>query len=335
MIFIDEAEFRAEAGSGGAGCVAFRREKFVPRGGPAGGDGGDGGSVSVVGDSSVNTLYHLRHNRVFSAERGRNGEGSRRSGRAGEPLELRVPLGTLVEDADSDELLGEVLQDGDEIFLARGGQGGRGNAHFATPTRQAPRYAQPGQPGEERSVRLQLKLLADVGLVGLPNAGKSTLISVLSAARPKVAEYPFTTLVPQLGVVARDPGEKPFVIADLPGLIAGAAQGAGLGIRFLKHVERCRVLAHLVDVATGELGAGEELAVIEDELRAFDPTLLERPRIIIASKMDSADDDRLEQLREATSERGLELFEVSSVSREGLGEVVRGIVVRLWPEELE
>jgi len=187
MIFIDEAEFRAVAGTGGAGCVAFRREKFVPRGGPSGGDGGNGGSVIVIGDAGVNTLYHLRHNRLFSAQKGRNGEGSRRSGRSGETLELRVPLGTIVEDAETDEMLGEVLEDGDQIYLAKGGLGGRGNVHFATPTRQAPRYAQPGEVGEERSIRLQLKLLADVGLVGLPNAGKSTLISVLSAARPKVA----------------------------------------------------------------------------------------------------------------------------------------------------
>ncbi len=335
MIFIDEADFRAEAGAGGAGCVAFRREKFVPKGGPAGGDGGDGGSVVVVGDPGVNTLYHLRHNRVFRAERGRAGEGSRKSGRSGEDLELRVPLGTMVEDAETEELLGEVLVDGQVLVLAQGGRGGRGNAHFATSTRQTPRYAQPGEAGQEREVRLQLKLLADVGLVGLPNAGKSTLISVLSAARPKVADYPFTTLVPQLGVVARDPGERPFVIADLPGLIAGAAQGAGLGIRFLKHVERCRVLVHLVDVSMGEQSAAEELAVIEGELAAFDPELLERPRIVIASKIDVVDPDRLADLQRAAEERGLELLEVSSVVREGLGPVVGAIVARLWPEEVE
>lgn len=335
MIFIDEASFRAEAGHGGAGCVAFRREKFVPKGGPAGGDGGDGGSVLLVGDPGVNTLYHLRHNSLYKAERGRHGEGSRKSGRSGENLCLRVPLGTIVEDADTGEVLGEVLEDGDEVFVARGGRGGKGNAHFATPTRQAPRYAQPGEEGEERSIRLQLKLLADVGLVGLPNAGKSTLISVLSAARPKIADYPFTTLVPQLGVVAREPGETPFVIADLPGLIAGAAQGAGLGIRFLKHVERCRVLVHLVDVAQGEMDAEQELAIIEGELRAFDETLLDRPRILLASKMDAADPERLDQLRAAAAKRELDLFEISSVTREGLSQVVRAIVVRLWPEEIE
>ncbi|MEM1247843.1 MAG: GTPase ObgE [Acidobacteriota bacterium] len=335
MHFIDEASFRAEAGHGGSGCVAFRREKFVPKGGPAGGDGGEGGSVLVVGDGGLNTLYHLRHNRLYKAERGRHGEGSRKSGRGGEDLSLRVPLGTIIEDTETGEILGEVLEHGEEIFVARGGRGGKGNAHFATPTRQAPRYAQPGEPGEERSIRLQLKLLADVGLVGLPNAGKSTLISVLSAARPKIADYPFTTLVPQLGVVAREPGETPFVIADLPGLIAGAAQGAGLGIRFLKHVDRCRVLVHLVDVAQGEMDAEHELAVIEGELEAFDSTLLDRPRLLLASKIDAADSERLEQLRAAATARDLELLEISSVTRDGLSRLVRAIVVRLWPEELE
>ena len=255
MIFLDEAGIHARGGRGGNGCVAFRREKYVPRGGPSGGDGGHGGSVWLVGDLGRNTLYHLQFSSIYQAERGRHGEGSHRTGRSGADLAVQVPLGTEVYDRDTGARLGEILADGESLRVAAGGRGGRGNAHFATATHQAPRESEPGQEGEERRLRLELKLLADVGVVGLPNAGKSTLISTVSAARPKIADYPFTTLVPQLGVVAEGPLAEPFVIADLPGLIAGAAEGAGLGIQFLRHVERCRLLVHLVDLS--QAGAGD------------------------------------------------------------------------------
>ena len=321
MIFIDEAVLEAAAGRGGNGCVAFRREKFVPRGGPSGGDGGDGGSVYVVGDPGRNTLYHLRHRPRAAAERGRHGEGSNRTGRRGQDLTVEVPLGTVVYDLDSGERLGEVVEPGEKLPVARGGRGGRGNARFATPTNRAPRRADPGGEGEERRLRLELKLLADVGLVGLPNAGKSTLISAVSAARPKVADYPFTTLTPNLGVVADGPLSEPFVVADLPGLIAGAAHGTGLGFRFLRHVERCRVLVHLVDLATDEGSAAAELATVEAELSSFNPELLERQRLVVGSKLDAALDHRRRELAAAAADRRLPYLEVSSVTHRGLGQL--------------
>ncbi len=286
MNFIDETSIEVQGGAGGNGCIAFRREKYVAKGGPSGGDGGHGGSVILVGEPGRNTLYHLRFRQLYRAERGRHGEGSKCSGRSGQDLEIQVPLGTVVRDTESGEFLGEVVNGGERLVVAAGGRGGRGNARFATATRQAPDFAQDGRDGVERRLRLELKLLADVGVVGLPNAGKSTLISVLSAARPKIADYPFTTLVPQLGVVARGEIDEPFVVADLPGLIAGAAQGAGLGSRFLRHVERCRVILHLVDLSYGETGLREEVETIEAELRAFDPGILERPRLLVGSKLD-------------------------------------------------
>jgi len=325
VVFLDEAVLHVRGGRGGNGCVAFRREKFVPRGGPSGGDGGHGGSVRLIGDQSLNTLFHLRFQSIYEAERGRHGEGSNRSGRSGGDLEVRVPLGTVIEDAESGELLGELIEDGDVLVVARGGRGGWGNQHFATATRQAPRFARPGEDGEERRVRLELKLIADVGVVGLPNAGKSTLISVVSAARPKIADYPFTTLVPQLGVVARGPRDRPFVIADLPGLIAGAAQGAGLGHQFLRHVERCRTLVHLVDLSSFEGSAREDLETVEKELGAFDPELLERDRVIVGSKLDAARAERAEELRAAVRERGLAYFEISSATGSGIEALVAEI----------
>ena len=322
MIFLDEAVVNVRAGDGGRGCVAFRREKFVPRGGPSGGDGGHGGSVYFVAGSGVNTLYHLRFSSLFRAERGRHGEGSKRTGRTGADLKIPAPLGTLIEDAESGELLGELLVEHDRVLVARGGRGGRGNAAFATATRQAPRYAQPGDEGQERTLRVELKLLADVGVVGLPNAGKSTLISVITAAKPKVADYPFTTLVPQLGVVGGEVVEDPFVIADLPGLIAGAARGAGLGIRFLRHIERCRVLVHLVDLAGGESGAEVELATVEKEREEFDSSLVKRPRLVVGTKIDARSEDRAEELKRAAAHRGLGYHEISSVTRKGLERLV-------------
>ncbi|GMU67300.1 MAG: GTPase Obg [Acidobacteriota bacterium] len=329
MIFLDEAVLHVRGGRGGDGCVAFRREKFVPRGGPSGGDGGHGGSVVLVGEARLNTLYHLRFQSIYPAERGQHGLGSRRSGKSGLDLEIKVPLGTVILDAESGETLGEILADGQRQVVAQGGRGGWGNQHFATPTRQAPRFAKPGLEGEERRLRLELKLLADVGVVGLPNAGKSTLISVVSAARPKIADYPFTTLVPQLGVVARGPLDRPFVIADLPGLIAGAAQGAGLGVQFLRHVERCRQLVHLVDLSGFEGSAREDLETVERELGAFDPELLERPRVVVGSKLDSARAERREELAAAAAERGLAYLELSSATGEGVDALVAELARRL------
>jgi GTP-binding protein len=329
LIFLDEATIDVRAGRGGNGCVAFRREKYVPRGGPSGGDGGDGGAVYLVGEASRNTLYHLRFASLYAAERGRHGEGSNRAGKDGEDLEVPVPLGTVVYDQETGEKLGEVLEDGQRLLVAAGGRGGRGNARFATATNQAPRRADPGREGEERRLRLELKLLADVGVIGLPNAGKSTLISVVSAARPKIADYPFTTLIPQLGVVAEGPLSEPFVIADLPGLIAGAAEGAGLGIQFLRHVERCRVLLHLVDLSSPEASAAEDLATVERELSAFNPELMERPRLIVGSKLDAALPERREELRWAAGERGLPYLEISAATGEGVPALISELARRL------
>jgi len=300
VVFIDEATVHVQAGRGGDGCIAFRREKYVPRGGPSGGDGGHGGSVVLVGDQGLNTLYHLSLPAIYAAERGRNGQGSNKTGRSGEDLEVRVALGTQAFDAATGELVGEVLEHGQRLVVAAGGRGGRGNARFSSATRQAPRHAQPGEEAVERRLRLELKLLADVGVVGLPNAGKSTLIGALSAARPKVADYPFTTLVPQLGVVATGPYDS-FVIADLPGLIAGAAEGAGLGVQFLRHVERCRVLLHLVELANPESDPAVDLATVEHELGAFDPDLLRRPRLICGSKVDAVVAGQPQRLRAAAA----------------------------------
>jgi GTP-binding protein len=328
--FIDESVIRVRGGHGGNGCVAFRREKFVPKGGPSGGDGGHGGSVVLVGDDRLNTLFHLRFHSIYDADRGRHGEGSRRSGKSGGDLEVRVPLGTQVFDAEGDLFLGEILEDGQRLEVARGGRGGRGNAHFATATNQAPRRADPGREGEERSLRLELKLLADVGVVGLPNAGKSTLIGRVTAAHPKVADYPFTTLVPQLGVVVPDdPRGDTFVIADLPGLIEGAAHGAGLGHQFLRHVERCRVLLHLVDLSAFEGSAAVDLATVEGELEAFNPDLMERPRLVVGSKADAARDERRDELRAAAAERGLPYLEISSATGAGLQTLLRELARRL------
>jgi GTP-binding protein len=322
--FIDQATIHVRGGNGGNGCMAFRREKFVPYGGPSGGDGGDGGAVYLIGERNRNTLYHLQFQSLYPADRGRHGEGSNRFGRSGDDLDVPVPLGTVVFDKETGEQIGEVLEDGQRLLVATGGRGGRGNARFATSTNQAPRRADPGIAGEERTLRLELKLLADVGVVGLPNAGKSTLISVISAARPKIADYPFTTLVPQLGVVAEGPFEKPFVIADLPGLIAGAAQGAGLGIQFLRHVERCRVLVHLVDLSGLEEGssAREDLETVEREMEAFNADLMRRPRFLIGSKLDSALPERREELRQAAEERGIPYREISAATNEGLRPLV-------------
>ena len=337
MIFLDEAAIHVRGGRGGNGCVAFRREKYVPKGGPSGGDGGDGGAVYLVGQGSRNTLYHLRFASLYAAQRGRHGEGSNKSGKTGEDLEIQVPLGTVVYDKESGELIGEILEDGQRLMAAKGGHGGKGNARFATATNQAPRNFEPGTDGGDLHLRLELKLLADVGVIGLPNAGKSTLISVVSAARPKIADYPFTTLIPQLGVVAEGPLAEPFVIADLPGLIAGAAQGAGLGIQFLRHVERCRVLVHMVDLSaeSGETGAVTDLETVERELDAFNPQLLQRARLIVGSKLDSASPERCAELRQAAEERGLPYLEISAVAGDGIPPLISALSRLLAMRPLE
>jgi GTPase len=334
-MFVDEAKIVVKAGDGGNGCVAFRREKYVPRGGPSGGDGGNGGSVYVEANPNDNTLLRYRYNREFKADRGRHGEGSNCTGVSGEDMVLKVPVGTLVFDSDNSELLADLKKPGQRVLVAQGGKGGRGNQHFAKPWHQAPREKEEGQPGEERHLRLELKLLADVGLVGFPNAGKSTLISVISAARPKIANYPFTTLEPNLGVVNADGGTgghgtelgRTFVVADLPGLIEGASEGAGLGTRFLRHVERTRLLAHLIDTSdTAEKDPIEAFEIIEGELHAFSEALTRKPQIVVATKLDATTDrSKLDELRDFCAKRGIEFHAISAASGEGVKELVRAI----------
>ncbi|MGA2593566.1 MAG: GTPase ObgE [Bryobacteraceae bacterium] len=321
-MFIDEARILVKAGDGGNGCLAFRREKYVPRGGPSGGDGGRGGDVFLVSSEHQNTLLQFRFNPEHKAQRGRHGEGSNRTGAEGQSIELRVPVGTVVYDEATGERLHDFTKAGELFLAARGGRGGKGNARFATSTHQAPTEHEPGKPGEERRLRLELKLLADVGLVGFPNAGKSTLISRISAARPKIADYPFTTLEPQLGVVAMD-DYRSFVVADIPGLIEGAHLGHGLGTQFLRHIERTRLLAHLVDVsdASGREPA-EDFATVMRELASFSEELAAKPMILVATKMDAAQDPtRVESLRKVAEERGLAFFAISSVTGQGLDEL--------------
>ncbi|GAB4253940.1 MULTISPECIES: Obg family GTPase [Deferrisoma] len=320
MKFIDEVELTLASGNGGAGCVSFRREKFVPLGGPDGGDGGRGGDVVLVAEPRLTTLLDLRHRRVLRAENGRPGMGSDRTGRSGRDLEVRLPVGTVVRDAETGEVLADLVEPGQRVVLLKGGLGGKGNARFATPTNRAPRYAQPGTPGEERRVRLELKLLADVGLVGFPNAGKSTLISRISAARPKIADYPFTTLVPNLGVV-RWAEERSFVVADIPGLIEGAHRGAGLGIRFLKHVERTRLLLHLVDPTQGD--PLTLYRAVRRELEAFSPDLTEKPERVVVTKADLTEvREALPAIRGAFAAEGVEVRAISAVTGEGVRELV-------------
>jgi GTP-binding protein len=324
-MFVDEAKIRVKAGDGGNGCMAFRREKFVPRGGPSGGDGGHGGDVVMESSERHNTLVHFRFNPEYKAERGRHGEGSNKTGREGASIVLKVPVGTIVYD----EMTGEVVHDfshaDERIVVARGGRGGRGNARFATSTHQAPREHEDGRPGEERDLRLELKLLADVGLVGYPNAGKSTLISRISAARPKIEDYPFTTLQPNLGVVVAGdvPDEVSFVVADIPGLIEGASEGAGLGTQFLRHIERTRLLVHLVDVsdASGRPDPVQDYEVITRELASFGAGLDAKPTIVVASKMDIANKEKLAKLKRYCKRKKLELFAISAVTGAGIDDL--------------
>ena len=324
-MFVDEAKIYVKGGDGGNGCVAFRREKYVPRGGPSGGDGGHGGSIVLEANPHDNTLLRYRFNREFRADRGRHGEGSQCSGHSGDDMILLVPVGTVVTDEQTGERLADLTKPGQRVILVHGGRGGRGNQHFAKPWHQAPRESEEGQPGEERHLVLVLKLLADVGLVGFPNAGKSTLISRISAARPKIADYPFTTLEPGLGVVSADgaPGRRQgrsFVVADLPGLIEGAHQGVGLGTRFLRHIERTRLIAHLIDTSdASDRDPVRDFEIIQGELAAFSPALAEKPMIVVATKLDATTDrTRLEKLRDFCAERGLEFHSISSASGAGV-----------------
>jgi len=321
-VFVDEVEIHVRAGDGGRGCISFRREKYVPRGGPNGGDGGRGGSVIVEADEGLGTLLDFRYRRHYTAQRGGHGEGSDRHGASGDDLVLRVPVGTTIHEPHAGVLLGDLTANGERLEVARGGRGGRGNARFATSTNRAPRRADPGEAGEERALRLELRLLADVGVVGFPNAGKSTLVSRLSAARPRIADYPFTTLVPTLGLVRLDEGRS-FVIADVPGLIPGAAEGKGLGLRFLRHLERTRLLVHLLDLdpATGR-DPVEDWKTIQAELRAYSPELAARPQVIAANKIDlEGAAPRLKRVVAMGRRRRLPVFPLAARTGQGLAEL--------------
>jgi GTP-binding protein len=321
-VFVDEVAIHVRAGDGGRGCVSFRREKYVPRGGPDGGDGGRGGSVILEADEGLGTLLDFRYRRHYTAPRGRHGEGSDRHGAGGEDLLLRVPVGTTVRERDTGLLLGDLTRHGERLDVARGGRGGRGNARFATSIQRAPRQAEPGEAGEERALRLELRLLADVGIVGFPNAGKSTLVARLSAARPKIADYPFTTLVPTLGLVRLDEGRS-FVIADVPGLIPGAAEGKGLGLRFLRHLERTRLLVHLLDLdpATGR-DPVEDWGTIQTELLAYSPELAARPQLVAANKTDlEGAAPRLARVVAFGRRRGLAVIPLAARAGQGLDQL--------------
>jgi GTP-binding protein len=326
-VFVDEVDIHVTAGDGGRGCLSFRREKYVPRGGPDGGDGGAGGSVYIVATPRKNTLVDFRFHPEFEARRGGHGQGANKTGQTGEDLDIEVPIGTLVYEKSPEgaglELIADLAEEGQRVLIAKGGRGGMGNARFATSTNRAPRKTQPGEPGEERFLRLQLKLLADVGLVGFPNAGKSTLIARISAARPKIADYPFTTLTPNLGVVTLS-DDRSFVVADVPGLIQGAHQGQGLGHQFLRHIERTKVLIHLVDVS-GASGRDpvQDFETIAEELRLFDPKVAAKPQLVAANKVDALDEpERLHALEQHVVRKGLPFFRISAVTGEGVGQLL-------------
>lgn len=332
MKFIDEAKIYVKAGDGGRGCVSFRREKFVPRGGPDGGDGGHGGDVIIHASLSRRTLLDLKFRQHHVAKHGGHGEGSKRTGRNSENVEIIVPVGTVIRDAETGELLADLTADGQSVVVAKGGMGGRGNARFATATHQVPRFAQPGIPGEERWITLELKLLADVGIIGLPNVGKSTLISRISAARPKIADYPFTTLVPHLGVVQYGEADS-FVVADIPGLIEGAHAGLGMGTRFLKHVERTSLLLHIIDISPESYqGAWRDYELINRELGLFSPGLLAKPQIVAIGKIDlTVTRERLEKELDIFRENNIEVLTFSAVTGEGVPALLRKMIARVAP----
>ncbi|MBL39577.1 MAG: GTPase ObgE [Xanthomonadales bacterium] len=332
MKFVDEARIEVRAGRGGHGSASFRREKYIPRGGPDGGDGGDGGSVWLEADAGLNTLVDFRHARAFKAGNGQPGQGRQRTGKSAEDIVIRVPLGTIVRNIETDEIIGDVTQPGQRLLVARGGTGGKGNIHFKSSVNRTPRQFTEGTPGEERALHLELKVLADVGLLGFPNAGKSTLISAVSKARPKVADYPFTTLHPNLGVVSLEPGRS-FVIADIPGIIEGAAEGAGLGHQFLKHLQRTGLLLHLVEVQPID-GSDpvEQVRTLERELERFDPELLTKPRWLVITKTDQLAGPELELARDrivAELQWQEPWFAISSVSGAGLKSLVSRIAEAL------
>ncbi|MBI5214841.1 MAG: GTPase ObgE [Ignavibacteriae bacterium] len=319
-MFIDEATIVVKAGNGGNGCISFRREKYVPKGGPDGGTGGRGGSVVIRADRQLTTLMDYRYKRHYLALSGDNGQGANKTGRNGEDIILRVPCGTVIKEQETETILTDLVEDKDEFVVAKGGRGGRGNAEFATSTNQAPRKAEQGTKGEERTIHLELKLLADIGLVGFPNAGKSTLISRISAAKPKIADYPFTTLIPNLGIV-RFGEYKSFVVADMPGLIEGAHDGRGLGIQFLRHIERTKVLVFLIDCFSDDVK--EQYNILLNELELFNKELVKKPQIILITKMDSADDEFRKKILKVKFKRGIPVLHISSVSGEGLEEVIK------------
>ena len=330
MKFVDEVSIRVKAGDGGNGCVSFRRERFVPRGGPDGGNGGKGGDVILWADAQLSTLLDLTYPQPFRAQRGTHGKGKDQTGKNGKDLIIRVPVGTLVRDDQTEEVLQDLLFDGQRFVIAAGGRGGRGNARFATATQRAPRHAEEGEKGTERWLRLELKLLADVGLIGYPNVGKSTLLSQISTARPKIADYPFTTLIPNLGVVAREE-HRPFVVADIPGLIEGASTGAGLGLTFLRHVERTRLLVHLLDISEGtSRNPVNDFHALNHELRAYQPTLGEKIQIVALNKIDlPAVQGRAAEIEEEFKRMGYRLYLISGRTGEGVERLVEAVSQRL------
>ncbi|GAB6075465.1 GTPase ObgE [Desulfurobacterium crinifex] len=332
--FIDRAKIFVQGGHGGNGCVAFRREKFVPKGGPSGGNGGKGGDVILEADRNVHTLLDFKYKRHYKAERGRHGEGNKRTGRSGDDLIIKVPVGTVIRDVETGEVLGDLTEHGQRLVVAKGGRGGRGNAEFATPTRRAPDFAEPGEPGEERWIELELKLLADVGLVGFPNAGKSTFLSRVTAARPEIADYPFTTLRPILGVAKV--GDFSFVIADIPGLIEGAHAGKGLGHEFLRHVERTKLLLHLIDLTDLTRDPKEAFEKINKELELYSPELAKKPQIVVGTKIDAlVDRSKIEELKKYFEEKGYPFFAVSAVTGEGMDELMWFVAKKLKELEVE
>lgn len=322
MKFIDYIQIHIESGHGGKGAVSFRREKFIPRGGPDGGDGGRGGNVVFRADRQLGTLLDLRYKQHYKAQNGANGRKKKMHGKDGEDLVISVPVGTVLTNAVTNQTIADLDRPGKEAIAAKGGRGGLGNAHFATATRQAPKFAQPGEPGEEKDIIVELKLLADVGLIGLPNAGKSTFISVISAAKPKVADYPFTTLEPVLGVV-KFGDIRSFVVADIPGLIEGAHRGVGLGFQFLRHVERTRILLHLIDISQSATeDPVEAFMKINKELALYSPELIRKPQAVVATKIDAADKSKLDKLRSYSKEEKVEFFAISALGNEGIREVI-------------
>ena len=335
-MFTDYVKIIAKAGDGGNGAISFRREKYVAAGGPDGGDGGKGGDVYFEVDPDANTLIDFRYKKKFKAENGKNGEGARRFGKSGEDLIIKVPIGTIIKDAKSERVLADLSEKGQKVLILHGGRGGKGNSNFATATRQAPRFAQDGETGEEKELILELKLLADVGLIGFPNVGKSTLLSIVTDATPKIANYHFTTLDPNLGVVKKEYGDS-FVIADIPGIIEGASEGTGLGIQFLRHIERTRLLLHVIDVSGSEgRNPVEDFYTINKELKKYSEKLSSRKQIIVANKIDSMQDEKLyNELEKLAKDKGLEIFKISAATNKGVKELIQHVsqVLKTLPKE--